>query len=71
MDVKALSIIAFLFLTLLSIFSIYMYQYVRKREKKNLDILEPSWSMILPIIMMISGAIICLLYAIGLIGNTP
>lgn len=71
MDDKALSIIGFLFLTLLSIFLIYMYQYVRKREKKNLDILDPSWSMILPIIMMISGATICLLYAIGLIGNTP
>lgn len=58
--------IGFIFLSLISAFSIWSYRYAKKREAQGIVVMPPSKANIGPMILSIVGAVVCFLHATGL-----
>ena len=69
MDPKGLIVILFIFMTLMSIGSICMYRYLRRKEKEGAEV-SPFYRVDIPAIIFFNiSAILLLLYLLGWLDN--
>lgn len=70
MDNNTLTIICFIFTTLMAIASIYMYRSIKRKEDEGLDVVPPSKAIIPGGIFMAFMSLLLFIMLLGL-GNSP